>query len=351
MATIHTGSVADLEFLAQILRSGGLVAVPTETVYGLAANALDAAACQRIFEAKGRPAYDPLIVHVASRAAADAVAGFTPAAETLAARFWPGPLTLVLPKRPRVPDVVTSGLPTVAVRVPAHPLMRALLECCGLPLAAPSANPFGYISPTTAAHVQAGLGDRIEHILDGGPCPVGVESTIVDLRDAADPVVLRPGGISLEALATALGRPVRLHRPTESTAAPVPAGPRAELAPGMLERHYSPRTPLRLRSGPFSPDELRLAAPSVARVCFARPADGAAPDVRYLSASGDAAEAAHGLFSLLRELDRGGFDRIEIEPAPDVGLGVAINDRLRRAAARSSHDGVSSNPPTGPLVG
>lgn len=337
MATIHSGSVADLEFLAQILRSGGLVAVPTETVYGLAANALDAAACERIFEAKGRPAYDPLIVHVGSRRAADAIAEFNPAAETLAAQFWPGPLTLVLPKRSCIPDVVTSGRPTVAVRVPAHPMMRGLLERCGVPLAAPSANPFGYISPTTAAHVQAGLGDRIGHILDGGPCTVGVESTIVDMRNPADPVVLRPGGVSLEELAAALGRPVRLHRPaTTAAAVESPGAAQAELAPGMLERHYSPSTPLRLRTQPFSADELREPAPAVARVCFARPVLGAAPDVRFLSAEGETAEAARGLFSLLRELDRGGFDRIEIEPAPHDGLGVAINDRLRRAAAKSA---------------
>ena len=334
MATIHTGSAADLDFLADIVRSGGLVAVPTETVYGLAANALDAAACARIFQAKGRPAYDPLIVHVASRSHAGDVAIFNAPAETLAARFWPGPLTLVLPRKACVPDVVTSGRATVAVRMPAHPLMRALLARSGLPLAAPSANPFGYISPTTAEHVQTGLGDRIEHILDGGPCTVGVESTIVDVRDPADPIVLRPGGLPLEALERALGRPVRLHRPTPPSPDQAPAHPEAELAPGMLERHYSPSTPLVLREAPFSSDELRRPAPGVARVCLARPPADSAGDVWWLSTAGNLEEAAHRLFALLRELDRGAFKRIEAEPAPQTGLGFAINDRLRRAAAR-----------------
>ena len=334
MATIHNGTAADLDFLADFLRSGGLVAVPTETVYGLAAHALDATACARVFEAKGRPAYDPLIVHVSSRAAADRVATFNTPAEVLAAAFWPGPLTLILPKKPCVPDAVTSGRTTVAVRVPAHPAMHALLERSGLPLAAPSANPFGYISPTTAAHVQAGLGDRIDHILDGGPCTIGVESTIVDVRDPLDPVVLRPGGVPVEALAAALGRPVRVHRPATATA-PQRSAPEGELAPGMLERHYSPRTPLLVRDVPFSADALRTPSPRVARVCFARPPASAAPDVRFLSASGDLAEAAHALFALLRELDAAGLERIEVEPAPDTGLGVAINDRLRRAAAKS----------------
>ncbi|MBE2216376.1 MAG: threonylcarbamoyl-AMP synthase [Opitutaceae bacterium] len=332
---MHSGSAADLDFLADILRSGGLVAVPTETVYGLAAHALDAEACRRIFEAKGRPAYDPLIVHVASRVAADSVATFNAAAATLAERFWPGPLTLILPKKACVPDIVTSGRPTVAVRVPAHPLMRALLESSGLPLAAPSANPFGYISPTTAAHVQAGLGDRIGHILDGGPCTIGVESTIIDVRDATDPVVLRPGGVAIEALAEALGRPVRVHQPAPKPGAGLVEA-EAELAPGMLERHYSPRTPLELRAAPFTAADLRTPAPGIVRVCFSRPAAEAAPDVRFLSASGDAAEAARALFALLRDLDGAGFERIVIEPAPPTGLGLAINDRLRRAAAKSA---------------
>lgn len=332
MATIHSGSAADLDFLADFLRSGGLVAVPTETVYGLAANALDAAACARIFEAKGRPAYDPLIVHVATLADAEQLASFNAAAQTLAKHFWPGPLTLILPKRACVPDIVTSGRATVALRAPAHPIMRALLARCRLPLAAPSANPFGYISPTTAAHVEAGLGDRIAHILDGGPCAVGVESTIIDVRDPADPIVLRPGGVSIEELAAVLQHPVRVHR---STAATHPAPPEAELAPGMLEQHYSPRTPLVLRDEPFLPDDLANTHPEVARVCFTRPDNAVPENVRCLTARGDPAEAAKTLFGLLRELDAGGFARIEVEPVPTAGLGLAVADRLRRAAART----------------
>ncbi len=193
MAIIHSGSDSDLIFLASVLRAGGVVAVPTETVYGLAANAFNADACRRIFEIKGRPAHDPLIVHTASRIAADSVAQFNVLADELAPRFWPGPLTMVLRKRPLVPGIVTSDRATVAVRVPAHPLFRALLERSGLALAAPSANPFGYVSPTSAAHVQDSLGHAIDHILDGGPCAVGVESTILDATNPHDPVILRVG--------------------------------------------------------------------------------------------------------------------------------------------------------------
>lgn len=329
MAKLHRGSESDLSFLAEVLRSGGLVAVPTETVYGLAANALDPAACARIFEAKGRPRYDPFIVHVLSRAAAGELAEFNAAANTLAARFWPGPLTLVLPKKPAVPDIVTADRPTVALRMPAHPLMRALLERCGLPLAAPSANAFGTVSPTTAAHVQDGLGDRIEHILDGGPCVVGVESTIVDARDHFAPVILRAGGVSREAIEAALGRPVRLHaRP----AARPPSAAGGELAPGLLDRHYSPRTPLEIRGRPFTADELARKQPGVARVCFRRPVGPAGEGIFWLSETGDASEAAHRLFALMRQLDGEGFRQIVFEPAPTAGLGLAINDRLRRAA-------------------
>jgi L-threonylcarbamoyladenylate synthase len=344
VATIYEGSDSDLFFLSERLRAGELVAVPTETVYGLAAHALDAEACARVFAAKGRPSYDPLIVHVLDLDAARQIAEFNPPAFALAARFWPGPLTLVLPKAPSVPDIVTSGRPTVAVRVPAHPVMRSLLARCRLPLAGPSANPFGYVSPTTAAHVQAGLGDRIDHILDGGPCTIGVESAIVDVRDPADPVLLRPGGVPREAIEHALARPVRIHTtaPRPSNAAPVdPAG---ELAPGMLDRHYSPRTPVVLRSGPFPSEVLQQPADGTARVFFARPSAITAGseaetvrrrgDIRWLSESGDPAEAAHNLFALMRALDADGHARLEFEPAPAHGLGPAINDRLRRAAAR-----------------
>jgi len=334
VATIYKGSESDLFFLSDRLRAGELVAVPTETVYGLAANALNPDACARIFEAKGRPVYDPLIVHVTGQTAACAIAAMNVSAHALAAHFWPGPLTLILPKTPAIPDIVTSGRPTVAVRAPAHPLMRALLERCGLPLAAPSANPFGYVSPTTVAHVQEGLGDRIEHILDGGPCRIGVESTIIDVREMADPVILRPGGVAHEALEHVLGRRVRFHKPAEKST-PQARDPIGELAPGMLDRHYSPRTPLEVRPELFAPAELSEVPAGVARVCIARPRDAAkSSGIFWLSETGDLDEAARRLFSLMRELDAAGYARIEFEPAPATALGLAINDRLRRASAR-----------------
>lgn len=345
MAIIHSGSESDLSFLASVLRAGGLVAVPTETVYGLAANVFNAGACRRIFEVKGRPAYDPLIVHAASRTAADSVAQFNVLADELAPRFWPGPLTLVLRKRPLVPDIVTSGRPTVAVRVPAHPLFRALLERSGLSLAAPSANPFGYISPTSAAHVQESLGEVIDHILDGGPCAVGVESTILDATNPQDPVILRVGGVPREDLERALGRPVRVHqRPVAAAgesanqAAPHPGDEAAsgERAPGMLDQHYSPRTPLQLLDRAFTGEELHSPDPAVARVWFRKPPESTdAPGVHWLSETGDSTDAARRLFGLMRELDQAGYARLIFEPAPTAGLGVAINDRLRRAAART----------------
>ncbi len=327
VATIHPGAESDLFFLADVLRRGELVAVPTETVYGLAANALDPAACRRIFEAKGRPTSDPLIVHVAGRSEAGMVAHFTDEAERLAAAFWPGPLTLVLSKKPAVPDIVTANRPTVAVRVPAHPLFQRLLEICGLPLAAPSANLFTRVSPTEAAHVEAGLGDRIGHILDGGPCRVGVESTIVDLREPGAPAILRPGGLAVEAIEDVLGRRVRRGPAAGDAREGAPA-------PGMMEKHYSPRTPLGLREAAFTPDELAR-DDGIARVVFARNRRGfGSRAVSWLSESGDPAEAAQRLYALMRELDARGWARIEFEPAPDHGLGLAINDRLRRAAAR-----------------
>lgn len=334
MAIIHSGSESDLIFLASVLRAGGVVAVPTETVYGLAANAFNADACRRIFEIKGRPAHDPLIVHAASRIAADSVAQFNVLADELAPRFWPGPLTLVLRKRPLVPGIVTSGRATVAVRVPAHPLFRALLERSGLALAAPSANPFGYVSPTSAAHVQESLGSAIDHILDGGPCAVGIESTILDATNLHDPVILRVGGVPREDIERALGRPVRVYqRAPVARSAELALG---ELAPGMLDKHYSPRTPLELRERAFTADDLLALPDRVARVFYRRPTgNDFAPGVHWLSEQGDAPEAARRLFSLLRELDAAGYEQLVFEPAPAAGLGVAINDRLRRAAAKS----------------
>jgi L-threonylcarbamoyladenylate synthase len=321
---------ANLRRVAAGLRGGGLAAVPTETVYGLAANALDARACVKIFRAKRRPAHDPLIVHVPDLAAAEKIAEFNDAARKLARRFWPGPLTLVLPKQPVVPDVVTSGGDSVALRCPAHPVMRRLLRLARTPLAAPSANRFGYVSPTTAAHVLDGLAGRIPYVVDGGPCRVGVESTIVDVRDPRAPHVLRPGAISAAQIARALG--VRLGKP-------VPRPTRTPIAPGMLARHYSPRTPLEIVTAAQAKSRVRRLADDEAVVFFRRPPGGlkTSAQVRWLSARGSPAEAARQLYHVLRALDRLGLRRasIVLAPAKAGGLGAAINDRLRRAAHRA----------------
>jgi L-threonylcarbamoyladenylate synthase len=326
-AQIHRGTPANLRRLARILQRGGLVAVPTETVYGLAANALDAGACRRIFVAKRRPANDPLIVHVADLPMLARIAQSNDAVTRLARAFWPGPLTLVLPRQRVVPDVVTAGLASVAVRMPAHPLLRRLLRLSGLPLAAPSANPFGYVSPTTAAHVRDGLGSAIKHILDGGPCRHGLESTILDVRNPRRPVLLRPGVITAEQLSRVLGVPVRAGSRSRNPAIPV-------LAPGLMPRHYSPLQPLQIHR--------RITAAMVARarsneawICFRQPvwAEGST-NVFWLSTRGSAVEAGRRLFSVLRRLDQGSWTRLHAELAPPNGPGLAINDRLRRAAAK-----------------
>jgi L-threonylcarbamoyladenylate synthase len=323
--------------LARALRRGELVAVPTETVYGLAANALDARACRRIFQAKGRPASDPLIVHLLEAADLAQVAVPNAAALRLARKFWPGPLTLVLPKKAIVPDVVSAGRPSVAVRVPSHPLFRRLLQASGLPLAAPSANAFGYVSPTTAEHVLAGLGDRIGHILDGGASSIGLESTIVDLRDPTKPRLLRPGAITRHDLERALGCRVP---PATATKRPSRG---AQLAPGLLQRHYSPRTPVELHAridpsdvakrDPLAREAWLFLAKPKRRPRLKRGANANA-NVHWLDSRGDLHGAAHQLFGKLRALDAGGWKKIHVELAPGSGLADAINDRLRRAAAR-----------------
>lgn len=325
-AQIHHGTPQTLRRLARVLRRGGLVAVPTETVYGLAANAFDAKACRKIFRAKRRPANDPLIVHVADLRMLARIARPNDAVAKLARAFWPGPLTLVLARTPAVPDVVTAGLPSVAVRMPAHPLLRRLLRLCGRPLAAPSANPFGYVSPTTAAHVQAGLGRSIAHILDGGPCRHGLESTIVDIRDPRRPVLLRPGVITAAQLSRVLGVAVRTA--TRRRTARLPA-----LAPGLLHRHYSPGRPLTTHRR-ITIAMVARAHPDEAWICFRKPAwaDGR-KNLFWLSARGDLREAGRRLFAVLRRLDHGGWRRLHAELAPPDGAGLAINDRLRRAAA------------------
>jgi L-threonylcarbamoyladenylate synthase len=297
---------------ADLLRKGGLVAFPTETVYGLGGDARSDRAVARIFGAKGRPRFNPLIVHLPDAAAARGLAVFDARADALAAAFWPGPLTLVLPLRAGsgLSGLVTAGLPTVALRVPAHPVARALLQVFGGPLAAPSANPSGRVSPTRAAHVIEGLGGRIDAVIDGGPCAVGVESTIVGLDGAAR--LLRPGGVPVEALETALGLPLLLPEAGKIT------------APGQLAAHYAPGALVRLEAVAARPNEVWIG--------FGPQSAGAALS---LSRAGDLVEAAARLFHTLREADRlaGPGGAIAVAPIPETGLGRAINDRLRRAAA------------------
>jgi len=331
-ASLYRGTSRNLARLARALQRGELVAVPTETVYGLAADALNPRACRKIFQAKGRPSNDPLIVHIERLSQLDALAERNEAVDRLAAKFWPGPLTLVLPKKSCVPAIVTSGQPSVALRMPSHPLFRKLLRACGRPLAAPSANPFGYISPTTAEHVLESLGQKIRFILDGGPSAIGLESTILDLRNPARPTLLRPGAIARSELETVLGRRVFTLklRKTPTTAAVV--------APGLLSKHYSPRTPLVLHPR-LRPSAVRNATTQEVFVFQRRPrlAPGAsAPaNVCWLSDEGDLGEAAHALFATLRRLDRAGWKKIHAELAPGKSaLALAINDRLGRAAAR-----------------
>lgn len=308
---------------AACLQRGGLVAFPTETVYGLGAHALDPLAIGRIFEAKRRPANDPLIVHVAAVEEAEALVSRLPAAaHALAERFWPGPLTLVMPRGSAVPDVVTAGLPTVAIRVPAHPVARALLAAAALPVAAPSANLFSRPSPTQASHVRHDLDGRVDIILDGGPTPVGVESTVLDLSGDV-PTVLRPGAIGLQALRDILGS-VRFEQ------TPHRAGDAAAMrSPGLLSKHYSPRAPLTLYEGP--PDLVTARMNADAGVATAA---GRRVGVVDFGADPDPAVVASRLFATLRDLDASGVDLILARGVLRLdGLGLAIQDRLRRAAA------------------
>jgi L-threonylcarbamoyladenylate synthase len=334
---IFRPSAINLARLAAILRRGDLVGVPSETVYGLAADALNPSACAKIFAAKGRPTTDPLIVHLASADDLGRVARSNPAALALAAAFWPGPLTLVLPKLAVVPDLVSAGLSTVAVRVPAHPVFRRLIRLSGCPLAAPSANPFGYISPTSAAHVRDGLtGTSLRAVLDGGECLVGVESTIVDLTNPSRPRLLRPGGLNAAAIERVLGQ--KLVRPRRKTISIGVAAP----APGMLSRHYSPRTPLILHkrlevreAAALAPDEVCLLLRRPASAEFKRLSTVTLRRIRWLSERGELTEMAKNLFATLRILDGEGWRRIHAARVPSVdGLAPAINDRLERAAAR-----------------
>ncbi len=295
---------------AELLGEGQLVAFPTETVYGLGADATNGAAVAAIFAAKDRPRINPLIVHIRDKAEAETHVIFSEAASRLAEAFWPGPLTLVLPRRTHTPLslLVSAGLETVAVRAPSHPLARALIAAAGFPLAAPSANPSGSVSPTTARHVAEGLGRRVAMILDGGATPVGVESTVIGFSSQGSALMLRPGGVPREAIEKIVG----------PLAVPASGGP--VTSPGQLSSHYAPRARLRLNATETVPGEVLLGFGSIENAAL------------NLSRKGDLSEAAANLFAMLRALDTEAA-AIAVSPIPEHGLGEAINDRLQRAAA------------------
>jgi len=318
MATIGT----DIDQAARILRNGDLVGIPTETVYGLAGNALNSDAILKIFEVKKRPSFDPLIVHIDSvESLHEYVLDIPVKADKLAKVFWPGPLTLIFPKNAVIPDVVTSGLSTVAIRIPSHPLTLLLLKSLDFPLAAPSANPFGYVSPTTASHVDDQLGYKLSYILDGGICDIGIESTIIGFEQET-PVIQRLGGKTVEEIEDIVGR---VHVERYSTSQPI--------APGMLQSHYAPGKK-KVFLGQWSDYQTMLEKEKTALIRFQHP-DTNFPSNRQaiLSEQGDLKEAAKNLFTTLRKFDTSEIDYIVAELVPETGFGRAINDRLRRAAA------------------
>ena len=308
-------SLGEIGEAARALRQGKLVAFPTETVYGLGGDATSDRAVAAIFAAKGRPSFNPLIVHVANIASAAQYAELSPKAQAVARAFWPGPLTLVLPRRRdcKISLLATAGLDSVAIRVPAHKIAQTLLMMAGLPLAAPSANPSGRLSPTSADHVMADLGDKVEFVIDGGACSVGVESTVLSLLEDR-PRILRPGAVTADVLSAALKETVQIEQGTEDAAAP--------RSPGRLLSHYAPTLPVRLEAASAGPGEALLGF-----------GPAAPKDALNLSPTGDLQEAAANLFAMLRQLDDPRHRAIAVMPVPDTGLGVAINDRLRRAAA------------------
>lgn len=309
------------EAAAEILKNGGIVAIPTETVYGLAGNAYDPKALAKIFEAKKRPHFDPLIVHISAfEELRDVAAEIPEKAQSLAKAYWPGPMTLVLLKTERIPDLATSGLPTVAVRFPNHPVAQKIIRLSGVPLAAPSANLFQHVSPTTAAHVAEQLGNVIDGIVDGGSCEVGVESTIIAFPNG-EPVILRPGGITPEMVKEIAGN-VTIHASKSNPKGPMPA-------PGMIDRHYRPQVPLfygEVPPGANIPKE-------TVRIAFGDQESVIPPTVN-LSKSGDLQEATANLYAMMRQMDNPQNKLILVDPIPNVGLGVACNDRLKRAGVR-----------------
>jgi len=311
----------DIEKAKQILQQGGLVAIPTETVYGLAANGLDEKTVLKIFEAKNRPHFDPLIIHTNSiEKIKQYVTNFPAWAEQLANVFWPGALTLLLPKKDIVPDLVTSGLPQVAVRIPNHPLTLRLLSCIDFPLAAPSANPFGYVSPTTAAHVETQLQDKVDYIIDGGTCEVGIESTIVGFEEG-EIIIYRLGGLAIEDIEKVVGRvDIKINQSSNPQ------------APGMLKSHYAPLKPLYIDDIDIFIKNNPTKRIGVISFNKAYPVDN--KHLKILSANSDLKEAAHNLFAAIRELDASDAEVIVAEKFPETFLGKAINDRLQRASVK-----------------
>lgn len=315
-SVIRSPTQKNIAVAATVLRNSDLVAFPTETVYGLGGNATDDAAVARIFAAKGRPSFNPLIVHFSDVAAAEREVTFTDKAGMLAAAFWPGPLTLVLPRRAdsRLSLLVSAGLDTVAVRMPASNIAQALLRAAGVPVAAPSANRSGEVSPTTAQHVEQSLGTAVGMILDGGACAIGIESTVIDMSGET-PVILRPGSVLKEQIEAVIGK--------VTTGGEAGAG--NYKSPGMLQSHYAPSLPVRLNV--MTPE------PGEALIAFGEKVPVGAKRVVNISEAGDTQEAAAKLFATLRVLDSTGYTAIAVMPIPEEGLGIAINDRLRRAAA------------------
>ncbi len=321
-------NTANLDHCADLLRSEEVVGMPTETVYGLAGNALNETSVRKIFDVKGRPLIDPLIVHFSNLEASETHIETNDSVRRLAEAFWPGPLTMVVSKKASIPDLVTAGLPSVAIRVPQHPVFRAILERLDFPLAAPSANPFGYVSPTLARHVDHTLGSRIDAILDGGPCDFGLESTIIDLREPKTPVILRHGPITEVQINDCLGVQVTSHIASADDSA-------AQSAPGLLTKHYSPKARVTLLSHGEILTADTASEPSIALISNKKPkwyTDQA--NIFWLSETGNLSEIAHNLFELIQRLDQQSYQQLWIEQATKEGLGQAINDRLRRAAAK-----------------
>ena len=305
---------------ARLLKEGEVVAIPTETVYGLAGNAFEPKALAKIFAAKERPTFDPLIVHIADIAQLSEIAKDIPdSAYRLAEAYWPGPMTIILPKKDCIPDLCTSALPSVAVRFPSHPIAQAIIKESGLPLAAPSANLFKHVSPTTAEHVAAQLADRIAGIVDGGPCSVGVESSIISL--VGEPTVMRPGAITPEMFRKVLGE-VKIKESTSKPGQPM-------LAPGQCDTHYRPQVPLyygEIPAGYTLPEH-------TVRIAFGTQT-GPIPATVNLSATGDMVEATSKLYAYMHDLDDPKYDLILVDPIPDTGVGMALNDRLKRASIK-----------------